>query len=126
MTVVLGPYPLCPACRATNGGLVAVQHRQVHLRAHGKQACVDRGLAGLIANLWAVCDTRSCCEDEDGWAYVVAAVDTRAAAERMLAQLGLNPVLRDGALYFRAAPSSHLEDADHVRRLWTARRGSLP
>lgn len=47
MPVILGPYPLCPMCRETNGGLIAVRHRQVHLRAHGQQACVDRGLAGL-------------------------------------------------------------------------------
>jgi hypothetical protein len=116
MTVVLGPYPLCPACRETNGGLIAVQHRQVHLRAHGKESCVDRGLAGLIANLWDVCDTRSCCENENGRAYVVPTLDTQAAAERLLASIGLSPELRDGVLYFHAPQSAHLYDALYVRQ----------
>lgn len=101
MVVVLGPYPLCDQCKRTNGGLVAVSHRQVHLRANGKEACVDQGLAGLMAKLWAVCDTRSCCEDENGRAYVVPTAGTREAAEQFLTSLGIPFDLEDGRLYFR-------------------------
>jgi tetratricopeptide (TPR) repeat protein len=114
--VVLGPYPLCALCREVNGGLVAAMHRQVHLRAYGKQSCVDRGLAGLIACLWAVCDTRSCCEDDNGRAYVVPTTDTHEAAERLLVKLGLRPESEDGAIYFRVPTSLRLHDAEFVRR----------
>jgi hypothetical protein len=116
MPVVLGPYPLCPVCRKTNGGLIAVRHRQVHLRAHGKEACVDRGIAGLLANLWAACDTRSCCENEDGRAYVVPTADTCDAAARLLANLGLHPTVEGGVIYFRMSDSFRLDDVVQVRR----------
>jgi hypothetical protein len=117
MSVVLGPYPLCPRCQQTNGGLIAVRHRQVHLRAHGKEACVDRGLAGLLTNLWAVCDTRSCCENDRGRAYVVPTADTCGAAAQLLTQLGLRPSLVDGIIYFQTPTSFRLDDADQVRRV---------
>jgi hypothetical protein len=100
MAIVLGPYPLCALCQKTNGGLIAVRHRQVHLVAHGKEACVDRRLADLIVRLWAVCDTRSCCEDENGRAYVVPTVDTREAAEDLLTERGISYVNERGFLYF--------------------------
>jgi hypothetical protein len=116
MPVVLGPYPLCPSCRTTNGGLIAVRHRQVHLRLNGNEACVDRGIAGLLANLWAVCDTRSCCEDEGGKAYVVPTADTCDAAVQMLACLGLNPEFVDGIVYFRMRNSIRLDDVEQVRQ----------
>jgi hypothetical protein len=116
VAVVLGPYPLCALCREVNGGLVAVRHRQVHLRACGKQSCVDRGLAGLIANLWAVCDTRGCCEDDNGRAYVVPTTDTHEAAERLLVKLGLRPECEDDTIYFRVPTSFRLHHAEFVRR----------
>ncbi len=116
MAVVLGPYPLCAVCRNVNGGLVAVRHRQVHLRAHGKEACVDRGLAGLIAALWAVCDTRSCCENDNGRAYVVPTPDTREAAVRLLACVGLRVADDEGVLSFAVPRSFRLHDAEFVRR----------
>jgi hypothetical protein len=125
MAVVLGPYPLCAACRETNGGLVAVRHRQVHLRAHGKQACVDRGLAGLIASLWAVCDTLSCCEDEGGRAYVAPASDSLEDAELVLTRLGLNPALEGTALCFRVPQPSRLHDVEYVRRALAAPSGRV-
>src|SRR5215207_9531587 len=109
MVVVLGPYPLCDKCKRTNGGLVAVSHRQIHLRANGKEACVDQGLAGLMAKLWAVCDTRSCCEDENGRAYVVPTAGTREAAEQFLTSLGIPFDLERGILYFRL-PRGHAGD----------------
>jgi hypothetical protein len=114
---VLGPYPLCPRCRQTNGGLIAVRHRQVHLRAHGKEACVDRGLSGLLASLWAVCETRSCCEDERGRAYVVPTADSCDAAVEMLTVLGIGPRVVDGVVYFRTPTSFRLDDAEQVRRM---------
>ncbi|MFI7425456.1 hypothetical protein ACIBPB_00565 [Micromonospora sp. NPDC049836] len=114
--VVLGPYPLCPACREVNGGLVAARHPQVHVRAHGREACVDRGLAGLIVHLWAVCETRSCCEDDNGAAYVVPTPDTRAAAEELLTRLGLRVTTSAGILHFAVPPGFRLGDAEFVRR----------
>lgn len=123
MAVVLGPYPLCAACRKANGGLVAVQHRQVHLRAHGKEACVYRGLAGLIAHLWAVCDTRSCCENDNGRAYVVPTPDTREELERLLARVGLPAAKKEGLLYFPVPRSFRLHDAEFVRRALEQPRG---
>jgi hypothetical protein len=116
VAVVLGPYPLCALCREVNGGLVAVKHRQVHLRAYGKQSCVDAGLAGLITNLWAVCETLSCCEDDNGRAYVVPTADTHEAAEQLLVKLGLRPECEDGTIYFRVPTSIRLRDAELVRR----------
>ncbi|MEV0397643.1 hypothetical protein [Polymorphospora rubra] len=116
MAVVLGPYPLCVACRKVNGGLVAVRHRQVHVRAHGRQSCVDRGLAGLIPHLWAVCETRSCCEDDGGKAYVYATLDTVDAAEELLTRLGLHVTKTEGALTFPVPRSLDLHDAESVRR----------
>lgn len=116
MAVVLGPYPLCAACRKVNGGLVAVQHRQVHVRAHGKEACVDQGLAGLMTHLWAVCDTRSCCENDKGRAYVVPTPETREAAEQLLTRVGLRPATEEGIIYFPVPRSFRLHDAEFVRR----------
>jgi hypothetical protein len=114
MDRVLGPYPLCPRCRRTNGGLVAVRHRQIHLRAAGRQACVDRGLAGLIACLWEVCETTSCCEEAGDEAYVVPTEETGEAAVALLAGLRLSPRVEDGTVYFR--PAYYLADRDEVRR----------
>lgn len=125
MTVVLGPYPLCALCRQTNGGLVAVRHRQVHLQAHGRQSCVDRGLVGLIASLWAVCDTRSCCEDEQGRAYVVPASGSSEAAELVLTRLGLRPEPEHGTIYFRLPRPSRLHDVEYVRRALAEPAGSV-
>jgi len=86
-----------------------LSHRQIHLRANGKEACVDQGLAGLMAKLWAVCDTRSCCEDENGRAYVVPTAGTREAAEQFLTSLGIPFDLERGILYFRL-PRGHAGD----------------
>jgi hypothetical protein len=104
MVVELGLYPLCERCKQTNGGLVSVRHRQVHVRADGRESCVDQGLANLIVRLWTVCDTRSCCEDDDGWAYVVPTAGTIDPAEDLLTDLGLAVERRSGALYFRLPP----------------------
>jgi hypothetical protein len=98
--VVLGPHPLCDACKQVNGGLVAVRHRQVHVRAHGKESCVDQGLAEIVTGLWAVCATRSCCEDEGGRAYVVPEAGQALAAEEFLAGLGIRVENEGGVLYF--------------------------
>ena len=117
MPVVLGPYPLCLTCQKTNGGLIAVRHRQTHLRAHGREACVDRGLAGLLASVWAVCDTRSCCENDGGRAYVVPTADTCDAAAHLLTKLGLHPAILDGTIYFQTPTSFRLDDVDQVRRV---------
>jgi hypothetical protein len=103
MVVVLGPYPLCDQCQETSGGLVAVGHRQIHLRAHGKEACVDEGLVGLIDRLWTVCDTTSCCEDDNGRAYVIPTPETVGAAQEMFTTLGIAYENEDGALFFRLA-----------------------
>jgi hypothetical protein len=113
--VVLGPYPLCPFCRTRNGGLIAVRHRQIHLRAHGKEACVDQGIAGLLARLWAVCDSRSCCEDEGGRAYVVPTAGTCDAAIHLLTGLGLDPELMNGIVYFQITGSIRLDDVEQDR-----------
>ncbi len=116
MANYLGPYPLCPPCREINGGLVSVRHRQIHLRAHGKEACIDQGLVGLIASLWAVCDTLSCCEDDGGRAYVIPASDTRAPAVEMLTKLGLRPTTKSGVVWFQNGTALRLDDIDAVRR----------
>src|ERR1044071_2279102 len=101
MVVVLGPYPLCDQCQETNGGLVAVAHRQIHLRAHGKEACVDEGLVGLVDRLWTVCDTTSSCEDDNGRAFVIPTEETLGAAEEMLTSLNIAYENEAGALFFR-------------------------
>jgi hypothetical protein len=98
--VVLGPHPLCDACKQVSGGLVAVRHRQVHVRAHGKESCVDQGLAEIVTGLWAVCATRSCCEDEGGRAYVVPEVGQAPAAEEFLTGLGIRVENEGGFLCF--------------------------
>ncbi|MET8832849.1 hypothetical protein ABZV78_02885 [Micromonospora sp. NPDC004540] len=77
---------------------------------------MDRGVAGLLASLWAVCDTRSCCENEDGRAYVVPTADTCDAATQSLANLGLHPTVVDGIVYFRMPDSFRLDDVEQVRR----------
>lgn len=94
---------------------MAVRHRQVHLRAHGKESCVDSGIAGLMASLWAVCDTRSCCEDEGGRAYLVATQETEREARNLLAMLGLNPRTENGGLSFQVPEPAWLHDAAAVR-----------
>jgi hypothetical protein len=116
MVVVLGPYPLCGACVKTNGGLVSVRHQQAHVAAHGKESCVDRGLAGLIVHLWSVCETYSCCEDDGGLAYVVASAETRAAAVDLLERLGLEPRIEEGFVRFRVPEYPRLDDAEEVRQ----------
>jgi hypothetical protein len=114
MVNVLGPYPLCAACAKTNGGLVSVRHEQVHVRAYGKESCVDRGLAGLMVHLWRVCDTFSCCEESGGLAYVVASADTAAAAVDLLERLGLEPRVEQGHIRFRVLEYPRLDDAEAV------------
>ncbi|MFE9575396.1 tetratricopeptide repeat protein [Nocardia sp. NPDC006044] len=99
--VVLGPYPLCAQCEQTNGGLVAVGHPQRHVRANGRESCVDQGLADIITALWnANCDTRNSCQDADGDALVVPAIGHVAAAIDVLAQIGIQARNDNGALYF--------------------------
>ncbi|MEU8820229.1 hypothetical protein [Actinoplanes sp. NPDC048796] len=112
---VIGPHPLCPKCRTANGGLVAVRHRQVHLRAHGREACVDHGIAGVLAALWTVSETRSCCQNDGGRAYVVPTAETHDAAVEALTTLGLAPEPEDGFVFFRARTSDRLDDVAHVR-----------
>src|SRR5262249_9149861 len=76
-------------------------HRQIHLRAHGKEACVDEGLVGLVDRLWTVCDTTSSCEDDNGRAFVIPTEETLGAAEEMLTTLGITYENEAGALSFR-------------------------
>jgi hypothetical protein len=114
MTIRLGPFALCPACRHTNGGLSHVQHPQRHVAAHGQAACVDAGLAGLMPQLWAVCRTISSCQGNDGWAYVTPTPETREAAAGWFAARGLrHHGDRHGRLYFelRAAQQTIHPDA---------------
>ncbi|GAA4586081.1 hypothetical protein GCM10023194_31080 [Planotetraspora phitsanulokensis] len=77
---------------------------------------MDRGIAGLLASLWAVCDTRSCCENEGGRAYVVPTAVSRDAATQLLSNLGLHPTVVDGIVYFRMSDSFRLDDVAQVRR----------
>jgi hypothetical protein len=77
---------------------------------------VDQGLVGLLANLWAVCDTRSCCQDDSGRAYVVPTAKTCGAAVGMLTRLGLRPSVMDGIVWFEIPTSLPLDDVDQVRR----------
>jgi hypothetical protein len=76
---------------------------------------VDIGLAGLLVALWAVCETRSCCEDDGGRAYVTPTPDGRDAAAEMLAALGLDVEDDEGVLRFAIPPDAHLGDAAWVR-----------
>ena len=85
----LGPHPLCGECQRTNGGLTHARHPQRHIAAHGQSACVDAELADLLMELWAVCETKSCCQDEGGRAYVTPTSETRAAAESWFTKRGI-------------------------------------
>jgi hypothetical protein len=104
MVVELGPFPLCDRCRERNGGLVATRHRQVHVSVAGQEACVDQGLAGVVAAVWAAARTRGCCEDDGGRAYVVPTEDTVDAAEAVLRGLGLDVERTDGGVLRFALP----------------------
>lgn len=96
-----GPYTPCDACQRRDGGPVAVRHRQVHVRVDDRESCVDSRLADVIRRLWTVCDTRGCCEDDGGRAYVVPATGQSALAEQVLLDLGFDVANEDGVLYFR-------------------------
>lgn len=144
MVAEAAPHPLCEECRRGGTGTESARHRQVHVRAHGKESCVDIHLASLMARLWEVCETTSSCQDHGGRAYVRPTADTAAAAERYLCgELGLEVEKQDGVLWFRlpdqtamvspapstpAAPPADpnpdlLTDLYHLRdRLATARR----
>ncbi|AEK40653.1 hypothetical protein RAM_10815 [Amycolatopsis mediterranei S699] len=50
---------------------------------------MDAELADLLMELWAVCVTKSCCQDEGGRAYVTPTRETRAAAEAWLVERGI-------------------------------------
>ncbi len=96
-----GRFPPCDACQQANGARVATRHRQVHLRANGRESCVDEHLTGVIVGLWQVCETTGSCQDHDGRAYVVPTPDTLAEGERFLTGLGLVVDNEDGVLFFR-------------------------
>ncbi|WP_280316094.1 hypothetical protein [Nocardia abscessus] len=99
--VVLGPYPLCAECERTNGGLVAVRHRQHHVRAGGRQSCVDHGLAAIIATLWERgCDTRNSCQNVETKAMVVPVAGQARLAVNILAGMGIHADTVDCAVYF--------------------------
>ncbi|WP_181725388.1 tetratricopeptide repeat protein [Nocardia gipuzkoensis] len=99
--VVLGPYPLCAQCEQTNGGLVAVRHRQRHIQAGGKQSCVDHGLSAIIATLWEHgCDTRNSCQDVDTRAMVTPAAGQTQLAVNILADMGIHADTVDCTVYF--------------------------
>ncbi|MPZ83159.1 MAG: tetratricopeptide repeat protein [Actinophytocola sp.] len=102
--IVLGPYPLCDKCRSANG-VVAMRSRQVHVRAHGHESCVDVRLAGIMRRLWAVCETTGCGEDEDGRSFVIPAFGQSGSARRVLVGLGLEVTAERGVLFFRLPPS---------------------
>ncbi|MEU4517362.1 hypothetical protein AB0F52_01435 [Amycolatopsis sp. NPDC024027] len=89
MTVRLGPYPLCETRQSVNGSLTHVRHPQQHIEAHGQAACLDEKLAELLVQLWAARETKSCCQDEDGRAYVTPTRETRAAGEAWFAERGI-------------------------------------
>lgn len=105
--VVLGPYPLCAVCEAVNGGLVAVRHRQRHVRVGERQACVDSEIADILETLWEHgCDTVSCCEDTDGKAEVVPARGQADRVAEVLADMGIRAEVTDGVVRFdRPAPT---------------------
>jgi len=62
---------------------------------------VDEGIADILVALWDVCDTVSCCQDDDGRASVTPATGQTATAEAKLLELGHNIVNEGGVLYFR-------------------------
>lgn len=108
---VLGPYPPCDRCRAPSRGPVGTRHRQVHVAANGREACVDEGLADLMPKLWAVCDTVNSCEHAAdvipgamAKAYVIPAPGHAEAAERVLVELGFDVQHDDHSLMFRLQP----------------------
>lgn len=110
---VLGPYPPCDRCRTNTGGPVGTRHRQVHVAANGREACVDEGLAELMPKLWSVCDTVNSCENvadlPDGVvakAYVVPGEGQAAAAERKLVELGFDVENHEGSLLFQLHPNT--------------------
>ncbi|MEC3957656.1 tetratricopeptide repeat protein [Nocardia sp. CDC153] len=99
--VVLGPYPLCADCELVNGGLVAVRHRQRHIRVADRQACVDTALADIIIALWEHdCDTVCSCEDIDGRAGVVPVAAHLDRTAKTLADIGFRTEVADGAIFF--------------------------
>ncbi|GAA5172880.1 MULTISPECIES: hypothetical protein [Amycolatopsis] len=101
MTSRLGPFALCPACQKRNSGLLHAQHPQRHITAHGQAACVDAGLAGLLPELWAVCETISSCQGEDGWAYITPTPETRQATAGWFSTRDLRHYWGErGRLYF--------------------------
>lgn len=104
MSVRLGPYPLREQCQRTNGGLTHAAHPQIHLSTHGQSACVDEELVDLLVQLWAVYETKSCCQDEGGRAYVTPTRETRREAEVWLRERGI-PCEGDerGRLWFTRA-----------------------
>jgi hypothetical protein len=61
-------------------------------------------------------DTRSCCENEGGRAYVVPTVGTCDAAVGLLASLDLGPTVVDGVIYFRRTGAIRLDDVEQVSR----------
>lgn len=101
--VVLGPYPLCALCEQTNGGLVAVRHRQRHIQAGGRESCVDHGLSTIIATLWEHgCDTRNSCQDVEARAMVTPVIGQAQLAVNILADMGIHADTEDGTVYFSA------------------------
>lgn len=101
--VVLGPYPLCAQCERTNGGLVAVWHRQRHVQAGGRESCVDHGLSTIIATLWEHgCDTRNSCQDFEGRALVTPVAGQAQLAVNILADMGIHAEMVGGTVYFPA------------------------
>ncbi|MEV6067680.1 hypothetical protein AB0L82_14095 [Nocardia sp. NPDC052001] len=104
--VVLGPYPLCAMCEQTNGGLIAVEHRQLHVRAAGRESCVDHRLSEIIPALWnRGCDTRSSCQDANGAAMVVPVAGQADLAVHILSDLGIHAYSLDGEVYFPLPPA---------------------
>ncbi|MFF2550539.1 hypothetical protein ACFVUS_06035 [Nocardia sp. NPDC058058] len=105
--VILGPYPLCRYCEQTNGGLIAVRHRQIHIRAADRESCVDHKLTDIITTLWnRGCDTRSSCQDENGRAMVTPAAGHADLAVNILADMGIHTDEVDGLVYFTLPPET--------------------
>ncbi|MGH3759031.1 hypothetical protein [Actinophytocola sp.] len=105
---VLGPYPPCDHCRTNIGLPVGTRHRQVHVAANGREACVDEGLAELMPKLWSVCDTLNSCQNvadlphgAAAKAYVVPGPGQAAAAERKLVESGFDVEHYEGSLMFQ-------------------------
>lgn len=112
--VVLGPYPLCAECERTNGGLVAVRHRQIHVRAAGRESCVDHALRTIIARLWENgCDTRNSCQDFDSRAMVVPVAGQTRLAVEALARMGIHAEVVDTAVFF-PLPTGTADGPDHT------------